>query len=184
MYAFALYQAVYSTSFPEDIPINKGILRVGATDADSGSSAEIQYSLFGIGVEDFYMDANTGAFKCFISLGSARLTHKKKKKKTSQVSFNTSPSVPLGELRTAVVVDRELTPTYKLIAQATDGGGLFCRSDVFLRVLDVNDNAPLFSSTRYLASVYENATPKALLTRLQASDPDEGKLLRCRMCTT
>uniref|UniRef100_A0A3P9CVS2 FAT atypical cadherin 3 n=1 Tax=Maylandia zebra TaxID=106582 RepID=A0A3P9CVS2_9CICH len=116
----------------------KGILRVGATDADSGSSAEIQYSLFGIGVEDFYMDANT------------------------------------GELRTAIVMDRELAPSYKLIAQATDGGGLFCRSDIFLKVLDVNDNAPLFSSTHYLASVYENASPKALLTRLQASDPDEG----------
>ncbi|KAM9332560.1 protocadherin Fat 3 [Pholidichthys leucotaenia] len=131
-------QAVYSALFPEDIPINKGILKVGATDADSGSSAEIQYSLFGIGVEDFYMDANT------------------------------------GELRTATVMDRELMPSYKLIAQATDGGGLFCRSDIFLKVLDVNDNPPLFSSTQYLASVFENAAPKALLTRIQASDPDEG----------
>lgn len=70
-----------------------------------------------------------------------------------------------------------MTPTYKLIAQATDGGGLFCRSDISLKVLDVNDNAPSFSSTQYLTSVYENAAPKALLTRLQASDPDEGKLL-------
>ncbi|XP_029303837.1 protocadherin Fat 3 [Cottoperca gobio] len=131
-------QAVYSASFPENIPTNKGILTVSATDADSGSSAEIQYSLFGIGVEDFYMDANT------------------------------------GELRTATVMDREMTATYKLIAQATDGGGLFCRSDISLKVLDVNDNAPSFSSTHYLASVYENAAPKALLTRLQASDPDEG----------
>ncbi|KAK2881970.1 hypothetical protein Q8A73_022480 [Channa argus] len=131
-------QAVYSASFAEDIPINKGILTVGATDADSGSSAEIQYSLFGIGVEDFYMDANT------------------------------------GELRTATAMDREITPSYKLIAQATDGGGLFCRSDISLKVLDVNDNAPSFSSSHYLASVYENATPKALITRLQATDSDEG----------
>nr|XP_057942442.1 protocadherin Fat 3 isoform X4 [Doryrhamphus excisus] len=131
-------QAVYSTSFPEDIAPNKGVLTVGATDADSGSSAEIQYSLFGIGVEDFYMDANT------------------------------------GELRTAAPMDRETTPTYKLIAQATDGGGLFCRSDVSLKVLDVNDNAPLFASLHYVASVYENAVPNTLLTRLQASDPDEG----------
>lgn len=72
-----------------------------------------------------------------------------------------------------------MTPTYKLIAQATDGGGLFCRSDISLKVLDVNDNAPSFSAPHYLASVYENAAPKALLTRLQASDPDEGKLLWC-----
>uniref|UniRef100_A0A3Q3ES07 FAT atypical cadherin 3b n=1 Tax=Kryptolebias marmoratus TaxID=37003 RepID=A0A3Q3ES07_KRYMA len=137
-------QAVYTASFPEDIPINKDILTVGATDADSGSSAEIQYSLFGIGVEDFYMDANT------------------------------------GELRTATVMDRETTPAYKLIAQATDGGGLFCRSDISLKVLDVNDNAPSFSSTHYLASVYENAAPKALLTRLQADDPDEGRNIVCK----
>lgn len=72
-----------------------------------------------------------------------------------------------------------MTATYKLIAQATDGGGLFCRSDISLKVLDVNDNAPSFSSTHYLASVYENAAPNALLTRLQASDPDEGKLVCC-----
>lgn len=78
-YAFVLSQAVYSTSFPEDIPINKGILRVGATDADSGSSAEIQYSLFGIGVEDFYMDANTGTFKYLIS----RACNKNKQTKKS-----------------------------------------------------------------------------------------------------
>ncbi|XP_028323053.1 protocadherin Fat 3 [Gouania willdenowi] len=131
-------QAVYSASFPEDIPTNKAILTVGATDADTGSSAEIQYSLFGIGVEDFYMDATT------------------------------------GDLRTATLMDRETTGSYKLIAQATDGGGLFCRSDISLKVLDVNDNAPVFSSTYYLASAYENAAPKTLLTRLQASDPDEG----------
>lgn len=76
-------------------------------------------------------------------------------------------------------MDREATPSYKLIAQATDGGGLFCRSDISLKVLDVNDNAPTFSSPHYLASVYENAAPKALLTRLQASDPDEGKPACC-----
>lgn len=86
-------------------------------------------------------------------------------------------SCPVGELRTAAVMDREVTPTYKLIAQATDGGGLFCRSDISLQVLDVNDNAPSFSSAHYLASVFENTNPKALLTRLRASDPDEGKAL-------
>lgn len=46
--------------------MNKGILTVAATDADSGSSAEIQYSLFGIGVEDFYMDANTGKYTGYL----------------------------------------------------------------------------------------------------------------------
>jgi len=56
LHFYASCQAVYSASFSEDIPTNKGILTVGATDADSGSSAEVQYSLFGIGVEDHQKD--------------------------------------------------------------------------------------------------------------------------------
>ena len=81
----------------------------------------------------------------------------------------------LGELKTASALDRERTPVYKLIAQATDGGGLFCRSEISLTVLDVNDNPPSFAFTQYLASVFENASPKALVTRLQANDLDEGR---------
>uniref|UniRef100_A0A673HL82 Protocadherin Fat 3-like n=1 Tax=Sinocyclocheilus rhinocerous TaxID=307959 RepID=A0A673HL82_9TELE len=128
----------HTASFPEDVPINTAVLTAGATDMDSGVNAEIQYSLFGIGVEDFYMDANT------------------------------------GELKTASLLDRERTAGYKLIAQATDGGGLFCRSEISLTILDINDNAPSFAFTRFMASVYESAAPKALLTRLRANDPDEG----------
>ena len=78
-------------------------------------------------------------------------------------------------------MDRERTAVYRLIAQATDGGGLFCRSEVSLRLLDVNDNAPSFSSGVFVASVAENAAPKALLTRLQASDPDQGTLYILRI---
>ncbi|KAJ8347820.1 hypothetical protein SKAU_G00264090 [Synaphobranchus kaupii] len=131
-------QNMYTTSFPEDTPLNSIILTVWATDADIGTSSEIQYSLFGIGVEDFYMDANT------------------------------------GEVKIASVLDREKTPRYKLIAQATDGGGRFCRAEISMTLLDVNDNPPTFSDTRYTASVYEDTATKALLTCLQANDPDEG----------
>ncbi|XP_072557676.1 protocadherin Fat 3a isoform X2 [Paramormyrops kingsleyae] len=131
-------QALYTASFPEDVPNNKVILTVGATDADIGSNAEIQYSLSGFGVEDFYMDEDT------------------------------------GELKTASTLDREQTPRYKLIARATDRGGLFCQMEIALELLDVNDNPPAFSSQWYTASIYEDTATKALLTRLQAIDPDEG----------
>lgn len=80
----------------------------------------------------------------------------------------------LGELKTASTLDREQTPRYKLIARATDGGGLFCQMEISLELLDVNDNPPAFSSQRYTASIYEDTAAKALLTRLQAIDPDEG----------
>lgn len=81
----------------------------------------------------------------------------------------------LGELKTASQIDRERTQSYTLIAQATDGGGLFCRSKISLTVIDVNDNAPSFYFTEFLANVFENVAPKTPLTRLNAEDPDEGE---------
>lgn len=71
-------------------------------------------------------------------------------------------------------LDREMTPSYRLVAQATDGGGRSCRSEVHLTVSDVNDNPPKFSLSHYTASVFEDTATKALLTRIQAIDPDEG----------
>ncbi|XP_029629523.1 protocadherin Fat 3a isoform X1 [Salmo trutta] len=131
-------QALYTASVPEDIPVNRVIVGVGASDADVGVSAWIQYSLHGPGSEDFSIDPDT------------------------------------GELKTAQALDREKTPVYRLVAQATDGGGRFCRAEVHLTLLDVNDNPPAFSAPHYTASVYEDTATKALLTRIQAIDPDEG----------
>ena len=67
-----------------------------------------------------------------------------------------------------------MTPSYRLVAQATDGGGKWCRSKVQLVVTDVNDNPPIFTLSHYTASIYEDTANKALLTRIQAIDPDEG----------
>lgn len=80
-----------------------------------------------------------------------------------------------GELRTLAPLDRERVPAYSLTARATDGGGLFCQSHIQLTLEDVNDNPPLFSSNHYHTCVYENTATKALLTRVQALDPDLGK---------
>ncbi|KAF3692560.1 Protocadherin Fat 3 FAT tumor suppressor -like protein 3 Precursor [Channa argus] len=79
-----------------------------------------------------------------------------------------------GEVKTSVNLDREMTPNYRLVAQATDGGGRCCRAEVWLAVTDVNDNPPLFTLSQYTASVYEDTATKALLTRIQAIDPDEA----------
>uniref|UniRef100_A0A4W5KZT3 Cadherin domain-containing protein n=1 Tax=Hucho hucho TaxID=62062 RepID=A0A4W5KZT3_9TELE len=73
-----------------------------------------------------------------------------------------------GQLKTAQALDREKTPVYRLVAQATDGGGRFCLAEVHLTLLDVNDNPPAFSAPHYTASVYEDTATKALLTRIQA----------------
>ncbi|XP_077398228.1 protocadherin Fat 3a isoform X4 [Festucalex cinctus] len=79
-----------------------------------------------------------------------------------------------GEMKSSVALDREVTPNYRLVAQATDGGGRWCRAEVWLEVTDVNDNPPAFTLPHYTASVYEDTATKALLTRIQAIDPDEA----------
>ncbi|XP_075448649.1 protocadherin Fat 3 isoform X3 [Ascaphus truei] len=131
-------QVIYTASFPEDIPANKMILTVGASDADIGTNAEIRYTLHGPGSDNFYLDPES------------------------------------GELKTLSLLDRERIPVYNLIARATDGGGRFCQSEIRLTLEDVNDNPPVFSSDHYNACVYENTVTKALLTRVQANDPDVG----------
>lgn len=65
-------------------------------------------------------------------------------------------------------------PSYRMVAQATDGGGRWCQAEVQLAVTDMNDNPPIFTLSEYTASIYEDTQPKALLTRIQAIDPDEG----------
>uniref|UniRef100_A0A9J8BR52 FAT atypical cadherin 3a n=1 Tax=Cyprinus carpio carpio TaxID=630221 RepID=A0A9J8BR52_CYPCA len=130
--------AVYSVSVSEDVAINKQILWVKATDADVGINAQIQFSLFGSGAEDFIIHPHT------------------------------------GELKIAAALDREKVAQYSLVARATDGGGLWCEAEVAVVLLDVNDSPPMFSMPHYTASVYENTATKALLTRIQAIDPDLG----------
>ncbi|XP_070826256.1 protocadherin Fat 3a isoform X6 [Chaetodon trifascialis] len=131
-------QTVYTASIPEDLPVNSVLLKVGATDADVGISAWIQYSLHGPGSQDFIIDSNT------------------------------------GEVKSSVILDREMTPDYRLVAQATDGGGRWCRAEIQLVVTDVNDNPPIFTLSQYTTSVYEGTATKAQLTRIQAIDPDEA----------
>lgn len=80
-------------------------------------------------------------------------------------------------------LDREKIPAYNLIARATDGGGRFCQSEIHLILEDVNDNPPVFSSDHYTACVYENTATKALLTRVQATDPDVGKRVTLQTVT-
>nr|XP_057936456.1 protocadherin Fat 3a isoform X2 [Doryrhamphus excisus] len=131
-------QARYSAFIPENLPVNTVVLQVGATDADVGINAWIQYSLHGPGSHDFNIDPDT------------------------------------GEVKSAVSLDREVTSSYWLVAQATDGGGRWCRAEVQVEVTDVNDNPPVFTRQQYTASVYEDTATKALLTRIQAIDPDEA----------
>lgn len=84
-------------------------------------------------------------------------------------------------ISTAKILDREKTPHYWLSVLVSDLGAepLLSQAHVFLRVLDVNDNAPQPSRPVYFASVQENVDAAGSVARVSATDADassEGKL--------
>ncbi|XP_042593807.1 protocadherin gamma-A10-like isoform X1 [Cyprinus carpio] len=74
------------------------------------------------------------------------------------------------------VLDREKQSAHSLILTAIDGGDPPRSGTVkiVITVLDANDNAPIFTETMYKASVSENAVKGTLITKVSASDADEG----------
>ncbi|XP_064886362.1 protocadherin gamma-A12 isoform X24 [Columba livia] len=71
---------------------------------------------------------------------------------------------------TARELDREQVSEYNVTVRAADGGSpaLWSSAVLWLRVLDVNDNAPVFAEARYSARVPENNAAGALvLTQAQ-----------------
>ncbi|NXC19313.1 PCDGC protein, partial [Corythaeola cristata] len=79
-------------------------------------------------------------------------------------------------------LDREEVSEYNVTVRAADGGSPSLRSSavVALRVLDVNDNAPVFAEARYSARVVENNAAGALVLRVRATDSDWGQNARVR----
>ncbi|KAJ8335644.1 hypothetical protein SKAU_G00389860 [Synaphobranchus kaupii] len=79
-------------------------------------------------------------------------------------------------------LDRETAESHALTVTATDRGSppLNGSTAVTVTVLDVNDNAPEFSSSEYHAQVNEGSPPGTSLVQLSAYDPDEGRNARVR----
>nr|XP_014343935.1 PREDICTED: cadherin-23 [Latimeria chalumnae] len=84
-----------------------------------------------------------------------------------------------GVVRTVVNLDRELQTSYVLIMEAIDNGPTGSRrtgtATVYITVLDVNDNKPVFLQNSYEASVAENITAFTSIVQLKATDADEGE---------
>ncbi|KAM8994183.1 LOW QUALITY PROTEIN: uncharacterized protein PRD47_014339 [Ara ararauna] len=83
---------------------------------------------------------------------------------------------------TAGELDREKVSEYNLTVRAVDGGSPALESSAVLalRVLDVNDNAPVFAEARYSARLAENNAAGALVLTVRASDSDWGQNARVR----
>ncbi|XP_053734331.1 protocadherin gamma-A5-like isoform X34 [Synchiropus splendidus] len=73
-------------------------------------------------------------------------------------------------------LDREKEESSTLLLTAVDGGEpqRSGTMQIHITVLDINDNAPVFTQTIYKANVKENSPPGTLITKVSASDADKG----------
>ncbi|CAD7675722.1 unnamed protein product [Nyctereutes procyonoides] len=85
-------------------------------------------------------------------------------------------------VRTVVSLDRETTAAYTLVLEAIDNGPVGKRrtgtATVFVTVLDVNDNRPIFLQSSYETSVPEDIPEGHSIVQLKATDADEGEFGR------
>ncbi|XP_072252447.1 protocadherin beta-16-like [Leuresthes tenuis] len=73
-------------------------------------------------------------------------------------------------------LDREKTEHLSLVLTAVDGGEpqMSGTMQIFITVLDANDNAPVFTKSVYKATVEENSQKGTVVTSVSASDADHG----------
>ncbi|XP_034242049.1 cadherin-related tumor suppressor [Thrips palmi] len=87
-----------------------------------------------------------------------------------------------GLLRVAGRLDRESRPAYRITVTARDRGDppRATTADVLVRVLDENDNSPVFDPKQYSATVAENASIGTSVLLVSATDLDDGDNGRVR----
>ncbi|KAG5343409.1 CAD87 protein, partial [Acromyrmex heyeri] len=117
---------LYNASVKENSPPGTRVTVVKATDGDEGPFGDVSYSLIGEHAADFNIGHETGE----ITVGGA------------------------------TVLDREVTPEITITVMASDGAHINSRRSttvpVVVKLIDENDNRPIFSQHSYRASVAEN----------------------------
>uniref|UniRef100_A0A8C4ESU8 Protocadherin 20-like n=2 Tax=Dicentrarchus labrax TaxID=13489 RepID=A0A8C4ESU8_DICLA len=134
-------QSHYELEVEENNRPGISLLRVSASDADSGYNGRVTYRL---------------------------------DKHTSTI-FNIDPET--GKLSVSASLDREQQGVHKLTVFAQDRGSppLESVATVSIRVLDQNDNAPVFLTPHFIFFIPENVPPYAQVGGLRVTDPDEGE---------
>ncbi|KAM8764451.1 protocadherin alpha-11 isoform 5-T5 [Rhynchonycteris naso] len=117
----------------------------GASDADIGENGLLTYRLSQN--EYFSLDLPTNI------------------KQTNRLSLTLKKSL-----------DREKSPEITLLLTAADGGKpeLTGTVQLFIHVLDINDNDPEFEQSEYKVRLMENAAKEMFVIKLNATDRDEG----------
>uniref|UniRef100_A0A3Q2XYG8 Cadherin EGF LAG seven-pass G-type receptor 3 n=1 Tax=Hippocampus comes TaxID=109280 RepID=A0A3Q2XYG8_HIPCM len=138
-------QTEYRETIRENVEEGYPILQLRATDLDSPSNANIRYRFVG--------DSATNG----------------------RGAFEIDPRS--GLITTRGVVDRETNEHYTLQVEASDQGkepgARSATVQVFITVLDENDNVPQFSEKRYVVAVKEDVRPHSEILRVSATDHDK-----------
>ncbi|XP_062852006.1 protocadherin alpha-8-like [Trichomycterus rosablanca] len=73
-------------------------------------------------------------------------------------------------------LDREMSSFHKLILTALDGGKpqKTGTMEIFVDVLDINDNSPVFTKDSYSAKINENTPMDTTIIQVNATDSDDG----------
>lgn len=145
-------QNSYQVSVPEDVSVGSTLLILLAEDSDySNMNTHLEYAIIA---------GNDERRFCLEVVSIPAEAH----------------SRTVGQVVLCDTLDQETTDTYSLTVTVTDRGTppLNSSAVVSVKVLDINDNAPIFSSPEYHARVTENSPIGTALIHISAYDPDLG----------
>ncbi|XP_044538009.1 cadherin-10-like [Gracilinanus agilis] len=164
---------------PESSPVGTAIGSVKATDADTGKNAEIEYRIIdGDGTDMFDIITQKDTQEGILTV------RKNKDLSNKNIQFSLDRHTDLdrifnihsgnGSIYTSKPLDREISQWHNLsvIAAEINNPKETTRVAVFVRILDVNDNAPQFA-VFYDTFVCENARPGQLIQTISAVDKDD-----------
>ncbi|XP_020848247.1 desmoglein-1 [Phascolarctos cinereus] len=88
-----------------------------------------------------------------------------------------------GEINITAIVDREVNPYFIIYCRALNAQGQDLENvlELRVRVLDINDNPPVFSMTEFVGSVEENSYANTLVMVINATDADEPNNLNSKI---
>ncbi|XP_052597564.1 desmoglein-2 [Peromyscus californicus insignis] len=88
-----------------------------------------------------------------------------------------------GDLNITSILDREETPYFLLTGYALDsrGNNLEKPLELRIKVLDINDNEPVFSQDVFVGSVEELSAAHTLVMKIVATDADEPNTLNSKI---